>query len=210
MPTCFTSFGSRPSTCETRFWTSTAATSMSRSTSKVTVIVRRAVAAARRGHVLHALDAVDGLLDRRRDRRLDDLGARALVERVDRAPVGGASSGNCAIGSVGMAMRAGEDDDQRADARQNRASDEGVDNHRIGFAARALGLRAAGAQARAARSARRPAASATPETTTRSPGLMPSSTGIVVADDRADLDRALARHELAVRRPRRRRRSTGR
>jgi hypothetical protein len=39
MPTCFTSFGSRPSTPDTRFCTSTAAMSMSRSTSKVTVTV---------------------------------------------------------------------------------------------------------------------------------------------------------------------------
>ena len=72
--------------------------------SKVTVIDARAVVAARRGHVLHALDAVDRLLDRRGDRGLDGLGARAVVERVDRAPCGGASSGNCAIGSVGIAM----------------------------------------------------------------------------------------------------------
>jgi hypothetical protein len=38
MPTCFTSFGSRPSACEMRFCTSTAATSRLRVMSKVTVI----------------------------------------------------------------------------------------------------------------------------------------------------------------------------
>jgi hypothetical protein len=37
-PTCFTSFGSRPSACEMRFCTSTAATSRFLDTSKVTVI----------------------------------------------------------------------------------------------------------------------------------------------------------------------------
>ena len=83
---CFTSFGRRPSTCEMRFCTSTAATSRLRVTSKVTVIVDDAVVAARRGHVLHALDAVDRLLDRRGDGGLDRLGARAVVERVDAAP----------------------------------------------------------------------------------------------------------------------------
>ena len=39
MPTVFTSFGSRPSTCEMRFCTSTAARSRLRVTSKVTVTV---------------------------------------------------------------------------------------------------------------------------------------------------------------------------
>ena len=38
MPTALTSPGSRPCTCEMRFWTSTAATSRSRVTSKVTVM----------------------------------------------------------------------------------------------------------------------------------------------------------------------------
>ena len=37
-PTCFTSFGNRPSACETRFWTSTAAMSRLRVRSKMTVI----------------------------------------------------------------------------------------------------------------------------------------------------------------------------
>ncbi len=37
-PTALTSFGSRPSTWETRFWMSTAATSMLRVRSKVTVM----------------------------------------------------------------------------------------------------------------------------------------------------------------------------
>ncbi len=37
-PTCLTSFGSRPSACEMRFCTSTAATSRLRDTSKVIVI----------------------------------------------------------------------------------------------------------------------------------------------------------------------------
>ena len=38
IPTCFTSFGSRPSACEMRFCTSTAATSRLRVKSNVTVI----------------------------------------------------------------------------------------------------------------------------------------------------------------------------
>ena len=38
---------------------------------------------ARRGHVEHALDAVDGLLERGRDRGLDFLRVRARVERGD-------------------------------------------------------------------------------------------------------------------------------
>ena len=40
MPTCFTSFGSRPSACEMRFCTSTAAMSRLRVMSKVTVIAQ--------------------------------------------------------------------------------------------------------------------------------------------------------------------------
>ena len=39
MPTAFTSFGSRPSTCEIRFCTSTAATSRLRVMSKVIVML---------------------------------------------------------------------------------------------------------------------------------------------------------------------------
>src|SRR5229473_1468434 len=42
-----------------------------------------AVVAAARRHVQHAGHTVDRLLDRRRDGRLDDLRARAVVERDD-------------------------------------------------------------------------------------------------------------------------------
>ena len=112
----------------TRFCTSTAARSESRVTSNVTVIVRHAAVGARRGHVEHALDAVDRLLERRGDRGLDRLRVGAGVER----------------GDVDLRRRqlrilrdrhrrdrdrAGEDDDERADGREDRPADEGVDEH---------------------------------------------------------------------------------
>ena len=59
MPLVRTSSGMRPSAEFTRFCTSTAARSGSRPTSNVTVIVAEPAVRARRGHVDHALDAVD-------------------------------------------------------------------------------------------------------------------------------------------------------
>ena len=73
---------------------------------------------ARRGHVEHALDAVDGLLERRGDRR-SRLPARwRRCRRRVTVTCGGASAGYCATGMVGMAtaparMRTSEQTDAR-------------------------------------------------------------------------------------------------
>ena len=83
MPLVRTSGGMRPSAWFTRFCTSTAARSGSRPISNVTVMLREARVRARGPHVLHALDAVDDLLERRRDRAFDGLRVRAGVERGD-------------------------------------------------------------------------------------------------------------------------------
>ena len=55
-------------------------------------MVRHAAVGARRGHVGHALDAVDRLLERRGDGALDRLRVGTGVERVT-VTDGGASSG---------------------------------------------------------------------------------------------------------------------
>ena len=58
-----------------------------------------AVVGALRGHVHHALDAVDLLLDRRGDGVGDDLGAGAGILAVT-STVGGVISGYCASGKL--------------------------------------------------------------------------------------------------------------
>ena len=78
--------GARPpaaaaSACATRFCTCTCAVSTSVPTAKVTVSVITPVGGRLRGHVEHVLDAVDFLLERRRDR----LGDHLRVERPDRS-----------------------------------------------------------------------------------------------------------------------------
>ena len=60
---------------------------------------------AGRGHVEHALDAVDGLLERRGDRRFNRLGVRARVDGDHTDTVGGATSGYWAIGMTGSPAR---------------------------------------------------------------------------------------------------------
>ena len=87
-------------------------------TSNVTRDRRDAAVRARGGHVEHALDAVDRLLERRRDRRLDFLRVGAGVDRGDVMTCGGASVGYCATGIVGIAtaparMRTSEQTDAR-------------------------------------------------------------------------------------------------
>ena len=96
--------------------------------SNVTVIARRAVVAARRGHVLHALDAVDRLLERSGDRGLDRLRVRAVVER-DHLHLRRRQLGKLRDRQRRDGDRAGQDDDQRAHARQDRTTDEGIDEH---------------------------------------------------------------------------------
>ena len=63
-----------------------------------------AAVGARRGHVEHALDAVDRLLERRGDRRLDLLRVRAGVERRDGDLRRRQRRGYCAIGIDGIAI----------------------------------------------------------------------------------------------------------
>ena len=123
-----TSAGMRPSAWLTRFCTSTAARSGSRSMSNVTVIVADAAVGARRGHVAHALDAVDRLLERRGHRALHRLRVGAGVERRHR---------DRRRRQLGIPRdrqrrnrdRAREDDQQRADGRQDRPADEDVGEH---------------------------------------------------------------------------------
>ena len=130
MPVVRTSVGRRPSAWLTRFCTSTGGEVLiARRRRRSTVIVDDAAVGARRGHVEHALDAVDRLLERRRDRGLDCLRVGAGVERGD---------GDLRRRQLGILRdrqrrnrdRAGEDDDQRADRREDRPADEGVDEHR--------------------------------------------------------------------------------
>ena len=129
MPTVFTSFGRRPSTCDTRFCTSTAATSMLRLTSKVTVTLDDPLLPL--DEVMYCIPSTPliacsiGCVTA----DLDDLGARALIERVD------AHRRRRQLRELRDRQRrnrdgAGEDDHQRAHARQDRPSDEGVYNHR--------------------------------------------------------------------------------
>ncbi len=82
-PWAITSCGSCACAWETRFCTSTAARSGSRSSAKVTVEVRAAVVAAHGVDVEHVGDAVDLLVERHGHRFLDDVGAGAEVARVD-------------------------------------------------------------------------------------------------------------------------------
>ena len=152
-------------------------------TSKVTVIVRDAAVGARRGHVEHALDAVDRLLERRRDRGLDFLRVGAGVERGDvdlrRREARVLRDRHRRDGD-----RAGEDQDERADRREDRTADEGVDEHERLFG---------------------PATGAPspifwmPETISVSPALRPLGDDVVVADQLADLNRLLPRDQAALR-----------
>jgi hypothetical protein len=91
---------------------------------------RRAIVAARRRHVLHAFDAVDRLLERVGHRRFDRLGIGAVVER------GHLHARRRQLGKLRDRQRRdrdrpGQDDHQRADARQDRAADERIGNHRV-------------------------------------------------------------------------------
>ena len=117
-----------PTPATTRFWTSTAATSMSRSTSKVTVTDDDPVLPL--DDVMYCMPSTPlracsiGV----RHRRFDDFGARALIERVD------GHRRRRQLRKLRDRQRrnrhgAGQDDDQRADARQNRAADECVYDH---------------------------------------------------------------------------------
>ena len=89
--------------------------------------LRHAGVGARRGHVEHALDAVDRLLERRGDRRFDGLGVGPRVER---------RHGDLRRRQLRILRHrhrrdrdgAGEDDDERADRREDRPADEGVDH----------------------------------------------------------------------------------
>ena len=77
MPWFCTEVGSCGMASDTRFCTMTRAVFRSVPRSKVTVRCVRAVVAHLRGHVEHALDAVDLLLDRRGDGVGHHLGAGA-------------------------------------------------------------------------------------------------------------------------------------
>ena len=211
MPLVRTSAGMRPSAWLTRFCTSTAARSGSRPTSNVTVIVAEAAVGARRGHVDHALDAVDGLLERRGDRALDRLRVGAGVERGDASPTAAPAPGYRAIGSVGMAiaparMMSSEQTVARIGRRMKTFAEH------VPTPPTSLARRRAGARLRHRRDRRAVAdlLDARRRSAAR-PALRPLTHDVVVADQRAELDRALLRHgRPAVARSRRRTRSTGR
>ena len=120
--------GMRPSAWFTRFCTSTAARSGSHADLERHGDAREARARRRGPHVLHALDAVDDLLERRRHRALHRLRVRAGVERRD---------GHGRRREVRIARdrqrrnrdRARENDQQRADRREDRPPDEEFAEH---------------------------------------------------------------------------------
>src|SRR5262249_36604091 len=87
-------------------------------------------AVVRRGRldVAHAVDAVDGLLDGDRDRRLDDLRAGAGVDGGD----GDLRRGQLRVLGDGQRRDgdgAADECQERADGREDRAADEEVDEH---------------------------------------------------------------------------------
>ena len=82
-PSRRTSSGSFGSAIATRFWTSTCAMSRSVPSAKVTVSCSLPSAVAWLTHVEHVLDAVDLLLERRRDGIADDLGRGAGIAGAD-------------------------------------------------------------------------------------------------------------------------------
>ena len=90
----------------------------------------RAVVAARRGHVLHALDAVDRLLERNRHPGLDRLRVRAVVER-NHLHLRRRQLGELRDWQRGNGDRAGKNQHERANAREDRTADEGIDEHGI-------------------------------------------------------------------------------
>ena len=87
-----------------------------------------AVIAGARRHVEHARHAVDGLLERRGDGRLDGLGVGAGVERGD-LDLRRRKIRKLRDRQGRDRNRAGQDDDQRAHAREDGTSDEGIDEH---------------------------------------------------------------------------------
>ena len=170
----------------TRFCTSTAARSdVARDVEGHGDLLEAAVG-ARGAHVEHPLDAVDRLLERRRDAGLDCLGVRRRCRTPTTVTCGGASAGYCATGIVGIAIGAGEDQDERADRGEDRPADEGIDEHLLHFDGGVVGelLHARDHDAVA--------------------GFDAAFHDVVVADDLADLHRALACDEA---RPGARRRS---
>ena len=100
----------------------------------------RAAVGARGGHVEHPLDAVDRLLERRGHGGLDGLGVGAGVDGDDtyrrRRHLRILRDRHARDGE-----HPGEDDDERADGRENRTADEGIDKHQeSGLRAHASGL----------------------------------------------------------------------
>ena len=199
----------------------------------------RAAVGAVRGDVLQALDAVDRLLQRVGDGRLDGERARAGVERVHVDPR------RRELRILLDRQRRDrdetrEDDDERADARQDGAADEDVNEHgdsgsqdRCGFAGRrprqAAGVRAgcrapvwpqAGSLTPArssaplttpASQAHRRQSSGCPRRSARSPAFKTAFEEVLRAGQRAASARAAAaRRSRPFRQAPRRRRSTGR
>src|SRR5205823_6633498 len=76
--------------------------------------------------------AVDRLLQRRRDRGLDFLRVRAGVKRRDRDD-GGCQRRILRDRHRRNRDRAGQDEDERADRREDRPSNEGLGEHYSGF-----------------------------------------------------------------------------
>ena len=84
---------------------------------------QRAVGRRLREHVEHALDAVHLLLERRGDRLGDHLRIGA-GNAARTTTVGGTTPGYSLIGSLQQRQRAGDDDQQREDDREDRPGDE--------------------------------------------------------------------------------------
>ena len=128
MPLVRTSSGIRPSAEFTRFCTSTAARSGSRPTSNVTVIWHKPLFVTGRGHVDHALDAVDDRLERSRDGAFHRLRVGAGVERAH----ANSRRRELRIAADGQRRnrdRAGQSDEDGADRREDRSSYEDVGDH---------------------------------------------------------------------------------
>ncbi len=187
----------------TRFCTSTAARSGSRPMSKVTVIVADAVCCVLDDvHVLHALDAVDRLLERRRDRRSRPPARWRRCRTRRRSPAAAPAAGTARSAASGWrsrppSMMTSEQTVARIGRRMKTSTNIATSSRR----------RRRGAPAGWAR---RPPSSARRRHDQALAGLDPGQHRIVVADELAERHRPLARHQLARPCPRPRTRSTAR
>ena len=139
------------------------------------------------------------LLERGGDRGLHHLRVRADVV-ADDGHLRRREVRELRDGQGGDGDGARQDDEQRADRREDRPADEEVDE----------ALRASPPRLRLRLTGTPSTRICVPETITRSPGLDPVEHHVVVADDRAQAHRPLARHERPCPSARPRRRRTAR